>query len=228
MSRFRAYGSVVGVVFGLTLAPAVSHAGAFVSYLEPTDAHAPVAIDHNLVSALTLTGPRPVLGTLPDAYIEGYYVDSLHGPLLPVGRGIVGLFEPGTGQTVFASWLHVAVQTYGGFHSQYVFTEVHTRNDRVSDVLSGLQGGTYWGGVDADCSVQNLGQVVFPGSSFDILVQAAPVPEPTTSAMLLAGLGLVGLLARRGGWKAGARSTFRSLWGGPPPPPDSPLASFPG
>ena len=203
MCRLNSFRSVVCVGFCLLFAPVASHAAAFVSYLEPASATAPVVIDHNLSDGLTLASPRPVLGVLPDAYIEGYYVDSLHGDLLPLGRGIVGLFEPGTGQTVFNSWLRVAVQTYDGFHVQYVFTEFHSKNALVADILTGLQGGTYWGGLDADGSIQNLGRVVFPGSTFDIKVQAAPIPEPETYALMLAGLGLLGVVARRRKQKAG-------------------------
>lgn len=202
MCRLNSFRSVVCVGFCLLFAPVASHAAAFVSYLEPASATAPVVIDHNLSDGLTLASPRPVLGVLPDAYIEGYYVDSLHGDLLPLGRGIVGLFEPGTGQTVFNSWLRVAVQTYDGFHVQYVFTEFHSKNALVADILTGLQGGTYWGGLDADGSIQNLGRVVFPGSTFDIKVQAAPIPEPETYALMLAGLGLLGVVARRRKQKA--------------------------
>lgn len=197
MSWFKSCKSVLGVVLGLALAPGAVHAAAFVSYLEPANETAPVVIDHNLVTATTLTSPRPVLGTLPDAYIEGYYVDSVHGDLLPLGGGVVGLFEPGTGQTVFRSWLWVRAQTYDGFHVQYVFTEYHSNNAPVAEILTGLQGGTYWGGLDADGSIQNLGRVAFPNSTFDIYVQSLPVPEPETYAMLLAGLGLVGVLASR-------------------------------
>lgn len=203
MCRLNSFRSVVCVGFCLLFAPVASHAAAFVSYLEPASATAPVVIDHNLSDGLTLASPRPVLGVLPDAYIEGYYVDSLHGDLLPLGRGIVGLFEPGTGQTVFNSWLRVAVQTYDGFHVQYVFTEFHSKNALVADILTGLQGGTYWGGLDADGSIQNLGRVVFPGSTFDIKVQAAPIPEPETYALMLAGFGLLGVVARRRKQKAG-------------------------
>jgi hypothetical protein len=196
MCCIRSFRFAVGAAFCLSLAPVASHSAAFVSYLEPVSTVAPVVIDHNLANALTLSSVRPVSGWLPDAYIEGYYVDSLHGALLPLGRGIVGLFEPGTGQSVFRSWMRVAVQTYDGFHAQYVFTEYHSRNDRVADVLTGLQGATYWGGLDADGSVQNLGSVVFPGATFDIYVQSAPVPEPEAYAMMLTGLGLLGVLAR--------------------------------
>lgn len=202
MCRLNSFRSVVCVGFCLLFAPVASHAAAFVSYLEPASATAPVVIDHNLSDGLTLTSPRPVLGVLPDAYIEGYYVDSLHGDLLPLGRGIVGLFEPGTGQTVFNSWLRVAVQTYDGFHVQYVFTEFHSKNALVADILTGLQGGTYWGGLDADGSIQNLGRVVFPGSTFDIKVQAAPIAEPETYALMLGGIGLLGVVARRRKQKA--------------------------
>ena len=202
MCRLNSFRSLICVGFCLLFAPVASHAAAFVSYLEPASATAPVVIDHNLSDGLTLASPRPVLGVLPDAYIEGYYVDSLHGDLLPLGRGIVGLFEPGTGQTVFNSWLRVAVQTYDGFHVQYVFTEFHSKNALVADILTGLQGGTYWGGLDADGSIQNLGRVVFPGSTFDIKVQAAPIAEPETYALMLGGIGLLGVVARRRKQKA--------------------------
>lgn len=206
MGRLKSFGSVVCVASCLLLAPLASHAAAFVSYLEPASATAPVVIDNNLYLPETLSRARPVLGLLPDAYIEGYYVDSLHssniGELLPLGNnhsihGIVGLFEPGTLQTVFNSWLTVAVQTYDGFHAQWVSTGFHSKNALVTDVLTGLQGGTYWGGLDADGSIQNLGKVIFPSSTFDIYVQAQPVPAPETYAMMLAGLGLLGVVARR-------------------------------
>ena len=206
MFRLNSFRSIACIASCLLLAPAASHAAAFVSYLEPVSATAPVVIDNNLYLPEFLTRPRPVLGVLPDAYIEGYYVDSLHsshiGELLPLGdnhsvHGIVGLFEPGTGRTVFNSWLNVAVQTYDGFHSQWISTGFHSKNALVADVLTGLQNGTYWGGLDADGSIQNLGKVIFPGSTFDIYVQAQPVPEPQTYAMMLAGLGLLGAIALR-------------------------------
>ena len=198
MRRLNSFGAVICVAFCLLLAPVFSHAAAFVSYLEPASATTPVAISHNLSDAETLTSPRPVLGVLPDAYINGFYIDSLHGlPLPPVGSAIVGLFVPGTGQTVFNSWLHVAVQTYDAFHARYVFTEFHSKNALVADVLPGFQNATYLGGLDADGSIQNLGGIVFPNLIFDIYVQSQPIPEPETYAMMLAGLGLLVGVARR-------------------------------
>ena len=121
-----------------------------------------------------------------------------------MGSAIVGLFEPGTGQTVFNSWLWVAVQTYDAFHIRYVFTEFHSKNALVADVLPMFQNTTYLGGLDADGSVQNLGRIVFPTSPFDIYVQSQPVPEPQAYAMVLAGLGLLGVVARRRGQKLSA------------------------
>lgn len=203
MCRVNSFRSGACAALWLLLAPVASHAAAFVSYLEPASPTAPVVIDHNLYSALTLTRPRPVPGVLEDAYIQGFYVDSLHGlPLPPVSSAIVGLFEPGTGQTVFDSWLWVSVQTYDAFHARYVFTEFHTKNALVADVLPGFPGAAYLGGLDADGSVQNLGGIVFPTSRFDIYVQSAPIPEPEAYAMMLAGLGLLGVVARRRRHKA--------------------------
>jgi hypothetical protein len=41
--------------------------------------------------------------------------------------------------------------------------------------------------------------VLAQGGSYQIQMSAAPVPEPESYALLLAGLGLVGALARRRG-----------------------------
>lgn len=40
-------------------------------------------------------------------------------------------------------------------------------------------------------------QIRHPSGSGDVLVQITPVPEPETYAMMLAGLGLLGLAVRR-------------------------------
>ena len=53
-------------------------------------------------------------------------------------------------------------------------------------------------------------------SSLDVTLSFAPVPEPGTLAMLLAGLGVVGLLARK--WASASPSASPSAWPADPAP----------
>jgi hypothetical protein len=69
--------------------------------------------------------------------------------------------------------------------------------------LSNLQAGTYVVGVARYSALADDGgwnatySEIIPNNSFYTLHISAPVPEPESYAMLLAGLGLMGLIARR-------------------------------
>ena len=201
MRPFNAHPSAICVALGLLLlTPIAAHSqSSFISYLEPANPSAPVVLETNLSSPFMLSRNRPdVLWPLDDAIIEGYYGDLRNVDALPIGVFIAGLYAPGTGQTVFSSFVMVSAQTFG-LYTQFVQSGLWTQDKSVSDVRAQfcdtVATCTFRGGLVADGSVQNLASVLFPGNStFDVFVQAAVVPEPQSYALMLGGLGLLGAL----------------------------------
>ncbi len=201
MRRFNVRQSAICVALGLLLlAPGAAQSqSSFISYLEPANPSAPVVLDTNLSSPYSLSRIRPdVLWPLEDAIIEGYYGFSRDVDALPLGVFVAGLYAPGTGQTVFSSFVQVAIYSYS-LTVQNVQSGIWTQDKSVVDVRTQVCDPvatcTFRGGLVADGSVQNLASVLFPGNStFNVYVQAAAVPEPQSYDLMLAGLGLLGAI----------------------------------
>lgn len=122
----------------------------------------------------------------PSYAVSGEFI--AHGPAIDVSFGSPIFFSG----TYYNSWGGArggnSYELY--FKGNLVFSAVEM--DNHSDQLYWLDSG-YSGAVD---------RVVFYGSSDGAVIDnftysAAPVPEPETYGMLLAGLGLVGAMARR-------------------------------
>lgn len=197
----------------------VAHAGGLLVTDAGANALLTVASDGTITTVTTFPG-RDIGGGFPsDAVPTGlaigpdgnYYVGQLAGFPFTPGASQVYLVEPDGTTSVFATgFTQISALAFGGDGSLFVLEldangllnpgstgaliRIGTNGVRETIFSDGLVNPTGLAvGADGALYVSNFGTSAGSGE----VLRIAPVPEPETYALMLAGLGLVGYAARR-------------------------------
>jgi CHRD domain-containing protein/PEP-CTERM motif-containing protein len=111
----------------------------------------------------------------------------------------VAMSSPGlTGGNASAAHIHCCIDTNGNAPVVIPFTGFpNTSSGTYSNTFTGVSAANILG-IESGLAYINIHNAVFPGGEIrgDILA-VSPVPEPETAALMLAGLAMLGMFARR-------------------------------